>query len=1229
MSTPSPPRPRNDGFAIRRPLLLPLVGILLCLLGASVLSTIWLIHKVEIHLLQRETQALSRQLQQAMTDQAISFKQLMLPIAGSERMRQLFLAKDRAGLLQAGQPILDALRENGTTHFYFHRPDRTNFLRVHKPDLHDDPIDRVTLRQAEQSGGFAFGAEMGAVGTLTLRAVLPWREGNRLIGYLELGKEIEHFVVGLQSAFGQALYTFLHRHALDAQNVRRIDRPLGIIVDWESFAELVFIGPRGTRYPEGLRDYIAGKRWHNETPEATLSLGSDTGGAHFFALPIHDIQGKTVGRVIGSVGFAQYDALLKRYSLVVWGVISGAFLLLSLLLNRLLARQEAHIQQQSLALQRSSEQLTDSQLLLNNTLESLEDGILVLNGQAVRFANSRFATLWHLPEELRGTTDFSPVLACMQQQLLEPAPFLAHLQESPDNGQTPQGRVRGRDEWVLEYHSFPVPCRQEPCDRVWVFHDISRHAAMERQEAHALQSRIAISALLETGLAPLTLEEQLQTALEIILAVPWLSLEYKGSIFLLEEAGEQLVMAVQRGLAETLLHRCAQVAVGYCLCGRAAQRREVVFAAHVDEEHETRFPAIQPHGHYCVPILLRERLLGVLNLYVPDGYRRNPEEEAFLTTVSYTLANLIERRAAEQHLLEERQFSASLLATAPALVVVLDLEGRILLFNHACQTLTGYLESEMIGRSLIDLLVPAAERPALQPVWENLLAAQTPSHHENHWQAKNGELFLIAWSNNVIRHSDGSLRSIIATGVDITAQRQTEEMLQHVAGHDVLTGLPNRALFQARLSEHLSMASRTDGEVALMFLDLDRFKQVNDTMGHKMGDQLLKEATQRILSCVRSYDLVARLGGDEFTILLPQMTHIHYVEFIARRILEELARPFQLPGGEAHISGSIGITLFPRDAQEMESLLKNADTAMYSAKTSGRNAFCFFTADMQAAAMERLHLEEGLRAALHNQEFALYYQPKLALADRQISGMEALLRWQRPGEAGVTLVSPAEFIPLAEETGLIVPLGAWVLATACRQNQAWQAQGLPPMRVAVNLSATQFRRPEVLLEAVTVALRESGLDPAWLELEITESMVMEDEAQAVQTMRRLQEMGIAISMDDFGTGYSSLGSLRKFPIHALKIDRSFIRNLSHASSDEAALVQAILSMAKTLRLRVIAEGVETQEQWRLLQEQGCDEIQGYCFSHPLTVEASAEFLRRFREGVMPATNPMAFRTSGE
>ena len=944
-------RSKMGVFSVRRPILFPLLGVLLCLSIVFVFSTNWLNNTIETYILHHETQNISKQVQQAMDDQVLFFKHQLVILSKSDVLRQSFLAGNRDAVLRESKPILDALQWNKVTHLLFHLPDRVNFLRVHQPDLYGDLIDRLTLLQAEKSGDFAFGVEFGSVGAPSLRAVMPWKDGLTLIGYLELGKGIEHFVSGLQTTFGKKFLAFLHMEDLDVRRWRDSSQQFGTTMDWGKFPDLVFVGPQGTNYPDGLQTYVASKLWQNDDPMLTILPNVGNERRHFFTIPIRDAQDRIVCRVIGFIEFSTYETLLSHYGLILLGVATGLTLLLGLLFDRLLVRVEGKIHRAS----RSSE--------------------------------------------------------------------------------------------------------------------------------HAMQSRIAISAMLETGAAPLSMTDQLHVALEIILTVPWLSLEYKGAIFLISEDGERLVMATNLGLLPTQISLCAQVPMGYCLCGRAAQRREIVFAPHIDNDHDLHFPEMQPHGHYCVPIFFGERLMGVLTVYIPDSYKRNHEEEAFLTTISYTLANLIE-------------------------------------------------------------------------------------------------------------------------------QRRNEETLNHIAGHDALTGLPNRALFQVRLNEYISMAARSNSEVVLMFLDLDRFKYVNDTMGHKAGDELLREATRRILSCVRQYDLVARLGGDEFTIILPQLTQEHYVEFIARRILEELAKPFHLGAGLANISGSIGITLYPRDAQDMESLLKHADTAMYCAKDAGRNAFCFFTEEMQSAAVDRMRMEEELRTALQNQEFVLHYQPKLDLASNQIISMEALVRWQKPSDGKIELVAPNVFIPLAEETGLILLLGAWVLQTACQQNKAWQEQGLPLMHVAVNLSAVQFNNPDALIETVTRVLEETQLDPEFLELEITESMVMENTAKAIQTMKILREMGIKMSVDDFGTGYSSLGALKKFPIHTLKIDRSFILDLTNMPSDEAAIVQAILSMAKQLNLRVVAEGVETQEQLTFLRDRGCDEIQGYYFSRPLQADAFSEFLKR-------------------
>jgi diguanylate cyclase (GGDEF)-like protein len=425
------------------------------------------------------------------------------------------------------------------------------------------------------------------------------------------------------------------------------------------------------------------------------------------------------------------------------------------------------------------------------------------------------------------------------------------------------------------------------------------------------------------------------------------------------------------------------------------------------------------------------------------------------------------------------------------------------------------------------------------------------------------------------------------------------EELQRMALQDGLTRLPNRLLLEDRLSQAIAHAQRSRSVCAVLFVDLDRFKAVNDTLGHFVGDELLKGVAARLLSAVRSSDTVSRLGGDEFVVLLGEMAQADDAEKAAGKVQAALSQPFQVLGHELVITASIGISLFPFHGKDARALITNADAAMYSVKKSGRNSVEFFSEENTTFFPERLQMERALRQAVARRQFELHYQPRVDVATGAVIGMEALLRWRHP-EKG--FVMPDDFIPLAEETGLILPIGDWVLEEACRQNKAWQNKGLRPLRVSVNISALQFQQKS-LLDCVAEALRKSGLDPAWLEVEITESVVMQKASEAIVTLQELARMGVHISIDDFGTGYSSLSYLKRFPLHTLKIDRSFIRDLS-SNQDDATIVVAIVAMAHNLRLKVVAEGVETGDQLRLLLALGTDEYQGDHHSRPV---AAAEF----------------------
>ena len=474
--------------------------------------------------------------------------------------------------------------------------------------------------------------------------------------------------------------------------------------------------------------------------------------------------------------------------------------------------------------------------------------------------------------------------------------------------------------------------------------------------------------------------------------------------------------------------------------------------------------------------------------------------------------------------------------------------------------------------------------------------------------------------------------TLSGTCQDISERRRAEEKIHYLAHYDPLTGLPNRLLFNEQLAYILSYARRQRHQLALLFLDLDRFKTINESLGHRAGDELLRQVAQRLKEATRKTDFVARqardefpqtvarLGGDEFSIWLPDIQHVQDVMKVLRRVLKAMARPFPLEGQEVFISSSIGIALYPHDGADVESLLKNADTAMHHAKQEGRDTYRFYSGAMSSAARRMLNMENSLHRALERNELLLYFQPQLDLASGRIAGAETLLRWHHQGK---DLIMPGEFIPLAEESGLIVELGEWALLTACNQARRWQDQGLPKLQIAVNLSSRQFWK-EHLSASVTRVLAETGLDPRWLHLELTEGILMQNRVGTVATLNFLQELGVGIALDDFGTGFSSLSYLKQFPLNDLKIDQAFIRDL-HLEKDSGLIVRAIINMGHSLGLRVIAEGVEHPEQLAILRQEGCDCAQGFLIGKPMPAEEFAHFLR----GWQPQALPAALRPGGK
>jgi diguanylate cyclase (GGDEF)-like protein/PAS domain S-box-containing protein len=455
-----------------------------------------------------------------------------------------------------------------------------------------------------------------------------------------------------------------------------------------------------------------------------------------------------------------------------------------------------------------------------------------------------------------------------------------------------------------------------------------------------------------------------------------------------------------------------------------------------------------------------------------------------------------------------------------------------------------------------------------------------------------------------LRDREGKVIGVIGTYEDITERKVAQERVQYLAYYDALTELPNRTLLQDRLTKALASARRRKDKVALLFLDLDRFKDINDSLGHSVGDLVLKQVAERLKKWAREQDTAARVGGDEFLIVLTALKEAADAAVAAERLMNTMTAEFVVQGHSLGISCSVGISIFPEHGADSETLIKDADAAMYCAKESGRNNFRFFTKDMNTQAVERLTLENGLRLALDKKELFLVYQPQIEIATGRIIGLEALLRWQHP-ELG--LVPPDKFIRIAENSGLIMPIGEWVLRTACSQTRKWQDEGLPAVPVAVNVSAVQFRQ-ENFSKLIDRVLRETGLAPEYLELELTESLLLSNADVMFSVLRDLRAMGLKLAIDDFGTGYSSLSYLRRFPVGKLKIDRSFIRDVA-VNPDDAAITTAIISMAKSLNLKVIAEGVEDEAQVSFLRAHQCDEIQGYYFSKPLAVDKVADKLR--------------------
>jgi diguanylate cyclase (GGDEF)-like protein/PAS domain S-box-containing protein len=578
----------------------------------------------------------------------------------------------------------------------------------------------------------------------------------------------------------------------------------------------------------------------------------------------------------------------------------------------------------------------------------------------------------------------------------------------------------------------------------------------------------------------------------------------------------------------------------------------------------------------------------------------------FQEDLTETRQKALERIAVDEALFREREQAQVTLNSIADAVICSDLAMNITFLNRVAERLTGWPRQEAIGRPMSEILhiVDGATRKTIDPM-RSAPGQDNPAQPSNSMLIRRGDEFHIPIENSAARiHDvDGRPAGSVIVLRDVTAARTMALQLAHSAHHDHLTGLPNRAFLKERVEFAIALAARHGTKLAVLFLDLDGFKHVNDSLGHSTGDQLLRSVAGRLVECVRSTDMVSRQGGDEFVVLLCEVNRAVDAAISAKRILKAVAQVHTIDQHDLHVTASMGISIYPDDGEDAEALFRTADTAMYRAKDMGRQTYRFFKPAMNARAVERQAIEADLRGALERQELVLHYQPKIDLATGAISGAEALIRWCHPDRG---LISPAQFIPIAEECRLIVPIGEWVLGEACRQAQRWAAAGLSFGSMAVNVSAMQFREHN-FAQRVFAILAETGMDPKRLELELTESVLMTDAGSRACTLQALRGKGVQVALDDFGTGYSSLSYLQKFPVDSLKIDQSFVRQISTQES-AGALVTAIIQMAHALGLRVVAEGVETECELQFLKERRSDEAQGFHFSRPLAPKAFMQLL---------------------
>lgn len=755
--------------------------------------------------------------------------------------------------------------------------------------------------------------------------------------------------------------------------------------------------------------------------------------------------------------------------------------------------------------------------------------------------------------------------------------------------------VGAQRHWSVEEQNFSASLADTVCLAIGFFDHKSANDSLKRVE-HALRKIHEL-----TSTASLTFTQKVQGLLQMGCAQLGLDMgilaRVSGDVY-------RVMVAVP---IEGFIEKDQEFVLDDTYCCEVVRTQQPMAVEHVGQSPWKAHPAYREHrleAYIGLPVVVNGAAFGTLSFLSiePRQTHFSATDHEIVQLVARWIGAELERQENEARM---RKLSSALEQTADA-VMITDRDGTIEYINRAFEVMSGYTPAELKGRNP-SILKSGQETDEFYARLHEALARGEPFSNVFINRRKSGEVYYQEETISPLRDDSGTITHFISTSKDVSEQVESKKRLFHLAHYDILTGLPNRVMFAERLAHALRQAQRNRQKVAVMLLDLDHFKNVNDTLGHGVGDELLKQVAARLNSSVRGTDTVARLGGDEFTVLLECLAQVDDAGNTAAHLMDACREPFTLNGNEVYVTASLGVAAYPDDAKTGDDLMKAADTAMYHAKESGRDAYRFFTPDMTARVLERVLLESQLRRALENEEFEVYFQPRVNLRSGRAVGAEALLRWNSPTRG---LVAPSHVIGVLEETRLIIPVGDWILSKTCDQIRDWERRGIDDLRVSVNLSAVQFRQHK-LAARIDDILHQAGVAPEKLELEITESVLMDDVEDCSHALEEFREMGIRVSIDDFGTGFSSMSYLKRFPVQNLKIDASFVHDVT-TNPDDAAIAEAILSLGRTLKMDVTAEGVETADQLEFLRSRGCDEGQGFLYSMPLAATGFEEWLRRSR-----------------